>query len=191
MQQLQTTNYKLPTTRGFTLVEMIVAVALFAIVMTVATGAIFTIVNANRSAQSLNSVITNLNFAIESMLRDIRTGINYDCTANPVDPTPHNCATSGNSAISFINSNADNIQYTLSSSGAIIKTVAAADSSGPITAPEVHIETLEFYVDGAESATPNQQPHVLVRIKGYAGGSKNISHFDIQTYVSQRVLNVN
>lgn len=90
--------------KGFTLVEIIVAVALFAIVMVVSTGAIFTIVNANRSAQALNSVITNLNFAVESMLRDIRTGTNYDCDGTTLDPQPSDCTSDGSDTMSFITS---------------------------------------------------------------------------------------
>jgi prepilin-type N-terminal cleavage/methylation domain-containing protein len=183
---------------GFTLVEIIVAVGLFAIVMVVATGAIFSIVNANKNAQSLNSVITNLNFAIESMSRDIRTGTNYDCDGETADPQPHDCATTGATKISFINSAGDNVQYKLSDDGAIEKNIYGQDdSSGNITAPEVHIDSMMFYVAGTGGVAGGsgigaytQQPHMLVRIKGYAGMNTNKSSFDIQTFVSQRSLNV-
>lgn len=182
--------------KGFTLVEIIVAVALFAIVMVVSTGAIFTIVNANRSAQALNSVITNLNFAVESMLRDIRTGTNYDCDGTTLDPQPSDCTSDGSDTMSFITSAGDNVQYTLVA-GAIQKNIEGQlDNSGEITAPEVHIESLKFYVAGTSLVSPgaginpyNQQQHILVRIKGYAGVNNRKSNFDIQTYVSQRSLN--
>jgi prepilin-type N-terminal cleavage/methylation domain-containing protein len=65
--------------KGYTLIELMVSVTLFAIVMVVATGAIFTIVSLNRKAQSLKIVINNLNLAVESMTRDIRLGKNYRC----------------------------------------------------------------------------------------------------------------
>lgn len=194
-----TTFHSSKHSKGFTLVEMIVAVALFAIVMVVATGAIFTIVNANRNAQSLNSVITNLNFAVESMLRDIRTGTNYDCNGTGSTPVPTDCpGGDGANTILFTNSIGENVQYSLSPTGAIIKNVnALPDNSGEITAAEVHIDSLRFYVSGTQQVTPGgallpyaEQPHVLVRIKGYAGSNKNKSTFDIQTYVSQRSLNV-
>ncbi len=177
--------------KGFTLVEMIVAVALFAIVMVIAIGAIFTIVDANKRAQSLNSVITNLNFAVESMLRDIRTGTVYACGgvfAPPTLPSTQNC-TAGNSSIVFLNSESNIVQYILVGES-IVKNIDIPNSSGPITAPEVHIEDLKFYVDGAVPDTTNRQPHMLVRIKGYAGINNTQSYFDIQTYVSQRSLNI-
>jgi prepilin-type N-terminal cleavage/methylation domain-containing protein len=183
------------TNKGFTLVEMIVAVALFAIVMTVATGAIFTIVNANRNAQSINSVITNLNFAVESMLRDIRTGYDYSCgdgtgSYGDLGNAVHDCPTgAGGSSVAFVNSEGAQVQYRFDSiNHKIVKKTNALNSEVDITAPEVYVDTLTYFVDGA--TVPGQQPHMLVRIKGSAGSVKNKSNFDIQTYVSQRALNL-
>jgi len=187
---------------GFTLVEMIVAVALFAIVMTVAAGAIFSIVNANREAQSLNSVISNLNFTVESMLRDIRTGYNYSCldqttlVGGQLGDNPSDCTVDGGHTISFITSDGDQAQYSFdATNNQIIKTSRHSTDvplSGPITAPEVVITDLTFYVGGTQTANGSSpvQPYVLVRISGHAGVGKNQSDFDIQTFLSQRVLNV-
>src|SRR3989344_8697452 len=64
------TSYQLPATsslRGFTLVEMIVAIALFSIVMVVSVGALLALVTANRKAQALQSVMNNLNIALDGM----------------------------------------------------------------------------------------------------------------------------
>ena len=65
--------------RGFTLVEMIVAIALFAIVMVVAVGALLSLTGANRKAQALQSVMNNLNIALDGMVRNVRMGTEYDC----------------------------------------------------------------------------------------------------------------
>ncbi len=65
--------------RGFTLVEIIVSLAIFSVVATVALGALIKIVDANRKAQTLHSAITNLNFALESMSREMRVGTKYHC----------------------------------------------------------------------------------------------------------------
>lgn len=71
--------------RGFTLVEMLVSVALFAVVMLVSTAVIFSIIGGNKKAQGINAVSNNLNFAIESMVRDIKTGYGYSCYGNQRD----------------------------------------------------------------------------------------------------------
>ena len=69
--------------KGFTLIEMIVALALFAIVAVVALGALMKIISANKKAQSLQSAITNINYALESISREMRVGSNFSCIANP------------------------------------------------------------------------------------------------------------
>lgn len=65
--------------KGFTLIEMLVAVGLFSIVMVVAVAAILSIIGNNQRAQGINNVANNLNFAIESMVRDMKTGFLYKC----------------------------------------------------------------------------------------------------------------
>ena len=64
---------------GFTLVEMIVSVAIFTIVAFVAVGALLKVIDANKKSQSLKTSINNLNFALESLSREMRVGSNYTC----------------------------------------------------------------------------------------------------------------
>lgn len=63
--------------RGFTLIEIMVSVALFTIVVTVSMGALLTVVDTNRKAQTLQLVMNNLNFAVESMVRELREATSY------------------------------------------------------------------------------------------------------------------
>ncbi len=70
--------------KGFTLVEIIVSLAIFSIVAVVALGALVKIVSANKKAQTLQSAITNLNYAMESISREMRVGKIYNCdTSEP------------------------------------------------------------------------------------------------------------
>lgn len=69
-------------TKGFTLIEMLVSVGLFSIVMLVAVAAILSIIGNNKKAQGINNVANNLNFAVESMVRDMKTGFFYKCPAS-------------------------------------------------------------------------------------------------------------
>ena len=64
-----------------------------------------------------------------------------------------------------------------------------------MTAPEITIEHLNFYVDGTEST--NEQPKVLITIGGVVNSrtapgvkAKTSSRFDIETMVSQRLPDV-
>jgi prepilin-type N-terminal cleavage/methylation domain-containing protein len=71
------------TQAGFTLIEMIVSLALFSVVVTVAVGALLMLVGANDELQGEQSIMTNLSFALDSMSREIRTGTEYYCVSRP------------------------------------------------------------------------------------------------------------
>lgn len=87
------------TQRGFTLVETLVSLAIFAVVMVTATGIILSVITSNKRNQAVNSVVNNLNYSIESMVRDIKTGFSYKCdytqatnqTLSEFKALPHNC----------------------------------------------------------------------------------------------------
>ena len=138
--------------KGFTLIEVLVSVSIFSIVMLVATGAVFSIVEANKKTHTLKSVMTNLNFALESMARDMRVGFRYACTSN-IAVRSADCAegdsvfhykanrdVDGDGLYSTTDDN-DRIEYSLSGNR-IMKTVYGANSSNPpvaITASEIKI----------------------------------------------------
>lgn len=61
---------------------MIVSLGIFAVVAVIAVGALLKITDANKKAQTLKSSINNINFAMESMSREIRMGSNYYCDYN-------------------------------------------------------------------------------------------------------------
>lgn len=65
--------------RAFTLVEIIVSLGIFMIVAVVALGALTKIVSANRKAQTVQAAVTNINFALDAISREMRVGRNYFC----------------------------------------------------------------------------------------------------------------
>ncbi len=71
--------FEFRASKGFTLVEMIVAIAIFMIVAVVAVGSLVRIVALNRQAQALQASVNNVSFAIDSMSREIRQGSNIGC----------------------------------------------------------------------------------------------------------------
>ena len=173
---------------GFTLIEMLVAIFIFSIVMTIATGAIFSIVSANKTSQSLKSVLDNLNSALDSMSGAIRFGSNYNCVATMINDTASYdtyCDPSGSSEISFLNKQRQPIIYRLQ--GSKIEVCIATESNCyDLTAPEVHIDDLKFYVSGNRANDNFTQPQVMITISGYAGSAGNKSAFNVETMVTQR-----
>ncbi len=161
--------------KGFTLIEMLVAVALFSIVLIIAMGSIITIVDVNRKSQSLTTVMNDLNFALENVTRSIKTGdldsglkrgtdyIDYEAiTVTPQEAAP-----------------GEEITYALDE-GKITRNDVA------ITSDQIHIDKLVFRVFWNDN---NRQPRVLMMVDGVASTSQKISsRFTIQTTVSQRDL---
>lgn len=90
--------------RGFTLIEMLVSISLFAVVITMSVGTLLVLIDANSRAQSMQLVMTNLSFALDSMTREIRTGTDWYCgeyTGNSVpsvsnEGVQRDCAGSAN-----------------------------------------------------------------------------------------------
>lgn len=66
-------------TAGFTLVEMIVSLALFTVVVTISVGSLLVLITANSQLQDEQNILANLSFSLDSMTREIRTGTNFFC----------------------------------------------------------------------------------------------------------------
>lgn len=199
---------------GFTLVEMMVAMSLFAVVMTVSTGALLSMVEANRKAQALQSVMNNLNVALDGMVRSIRMGGAYHCgdaieTNKTVLSTRTDCVTGGNllSFEAFGNSPSDTSDQWAYwfENGRLYKTVDARNTALPITAPEIQIDSFQVFVTGAEGTLNNGgdiiQPKVVISVQGTAGAEGNTfgvignsekirTTFNIQAVASQRILDL-
>lgn len=81
-------NFKKKKNKGFTLIEALVSLGLFSIVIVSASGVILSIINSNKKNQAISSVVNNLNYSIESMIRDIKTGYRYQCNFD-ISPSAH------------------------------------------------------------------------------------------------------
>lgn len=59
--------------------EIIVSLAIFSVVSVVAVGALLKIIDANKKAQSIQSAMTNINYALEAMSRELRVSNVFMC----------------------------------------------------------------------------------------------------------------
>lgn len=200
--------------KGFTLIEMMVAVSLFAVVMTISVGALLALVDANRKAQALQSVMNNLNVALDGMVRNIRMGVSYHCddvneTNKTVLSTRADC-TSGGALLAFEafgNSSTDTGDQWVywAENGRLYRSIDGRDNALPLTAPEVEIDSFAVFVTGAEGVLnadgDTVQPKVVFSVQGTAGAedsafsvvgtAKKIrTTFNIQAVASQRLLDL-
>jgi len=181
---------------GFTLIEIMVAVSIFAMVMVVAIGAVLAVVAANKKAAALNSVITNLNFAIEGMVRDLRTGTNYNCGSSVAG---HNdCAELGNDKVGFSSAQyRKSVGYGFGGADhptcpkGIYKIINNTDVYC-LTGPDIEVNQLKFYVIGSTAVLGGdyRQPKIIVVINGNFVGYGALGDFSLQSMVSQRKLDI-
>ena len=172
------------TKKGFTLIEVMTAVSIFAIVMTISMGSILGVFDANRKSRTLKTIMNNLNLAIESMSKEMRYGEAYHCGSSGTLTTPQNCS-EGDEFLSFLSSEDDQITYRMN--GTMIEKKVNAEDYVSITAPEVVVDSLVFYALGTGTGN-TLQPKVIIKIEGHVGDDDSRSDFTVQTMVSQRTL---
>lgn len=197
---------------GFTLVEMIVSLALFAVVSTVAVGSLIVIIDNNRELRGEQSSITNLSFAMDMMTRDIRTGYNYncltmspgvysqwsttpssyvipddnpDCLAGRTDPDDRHVITFLD-AESRITGDVKRITYYHDPVENTVRRRIGDAPSQSIMSSAITVTAFDIIVTGAEdSDTEQPTATVIMEIESEDGTA-----FQVQTSVTQRFLDI-
>lgn len=182
---------KLSTQKGFTLVEMIISLAIFTVVALVAVGALIKVMDANRKSISLKTTINNLNFALEAMTREIRVGKDYKNISSGSDSWT---ITFQSSEMYGSGASRCRLKYGYKYDGAAqtflkAKQTTCTDSLGtspseyfPLISPEIKITTALVDVDNTN------QPKVFLYIKGSSSSkAKDKTEFAVQTTISQRL----
>ncbi len=199
--------------RGFTLVELLISMAIFTSVITIATGALFSAQAINARLEQTQLILDGVNQAVEVMARDIRYGSDFHCdTVIPSSSVPSNSVScpysNGGSVIVFKPAvplsgstlpDSDRISYYLSN-GVIYKDEYKEGNISnkityQITPSDVNISNLSLYVNGAEDTTSGNLSQPLVTLVVYGlttPARKNVQpvQFTVQTSISARALDI-
>lgn len=192
---------------GFTLVEMLVSLALFTTIATMAVGTLLILINGNSRVVGEQVTLTSLSFALDSMTREIRTGSEYYCgsiaqvTGVGVygSPTAVQSCTGGNVALSFREAGESitgggsdsRIAYYFENNRLWRKVGSSAAQE--IVTNDVLITEGRFVVTGATPlGTGNEivQPSVTILIEAQASSSDTTKNFTLQSTVTQRALDL-
>ena len=195
--------------KGFTLIEIMVAVSIFVVVALIATGAFITANQINQKAQAIKLIMDNLNFALDSMSLKIRKGTVFDCRQNTAyDPVSdldspifagQNCDISGGGGqfLAFMSKKYDRdknnyFAYKLENQKLMYKAGYELNSgpnsfSGasytPITMNEAVIDDLHFYVFNTGMTA---RPRVVISLRGHTKVGGQNTDFALETVASER-----
>ena len=205
--------------KGFTLIETLVSLGLLAMILVISGGTVVSVLDINKRNLAISSVVNNLNYSIDSMIRDIKTGYMYKCNyagnntiagikndINETSPTTADCVDGDSiTLISTISGIDTVVKYEFSNNQQknkyIKKTVY--DTSGIATSysitdnNNVNVDSLKFTVknpdalDCSKTICDYGQPSVAIVIKGKAGNlNLEVSNFYLQTFISQRLIHL-
>lgn len=175
---------------GFTIMELLVAMSIFAVVIAVAVGIFNNSLRGERRLVSLMSVQNNMNAALEEMAREMRGGYLF------TETSPMGSCTS---TISFLSPTGQGTTTYALSSGAINRTGYYPSVGSSLTTREtgtdVKVDNLCFMVNQYPTSTgavPSCSPWRITIFASVEPAVQNpsslIQPFDIQTTVSSRVL---
>lgn len=174
-----TLRIALASSGGFTLLEMMIATGIFAVVMITAVGAMLALNQAQVKAQNIQNIQDNIRFALESMTKEMRTATNF---------SPAAC--DGCTELHFVRQDGANIGYCLNG-GAIQKFLppVVCASGSPVTSAAVQVNKLYFFVSGATLGPSDGQPRVTVitEARSVNPSLQFDTTFNLQTTVTARL----
>ena len=164
--------------------ELIISIAVFAVLVSVAMGGLATAMRTQRQTTALIMVNSNIPFALEQMAREMRTGNGFYCTATGPGAA---CPAGGSGDVAFTNARGDLVQYAYDPVNEVITRSEGAGAPVDITSRNVDIKYFVFYVLGNE-LFPDQYPARITMVVGAAPRETTIAGNVVrfQTSVSAR-----
>lgn len=193
---------------GFTLIEVMIAMGIFTILVTIGIGAVLDTIRQHHSSQNARAVMDSLNFVMDDMASTVRLSQNVRCLASgetfpvfttPTDPViPESCPnlTGAHNEIVLNDQSGNHVMYAISvptpsDPASHIYKLRGEDPSKAqlVSPPEVSMDYSHsgFFVHGAE-AGDGSQPTVTIRLAGTISYQGVNSKFAIETTVTLRSL---
>lgn len=190
--------------QGFSLIEVLVSMALFIVVLTIGVGALMVLISANGKAQNMQAAVSNIQFSLDSMAREIRTGNGYYCSngsetmgdytvVQDCDRGTYLSIIEGGKSLSAGSLNR-RIAYRYNSSAQSVERKIGNGTWVPLTSSSVAVTSMHFNVSNSatKDGTGNLfQPNATIYISGVISGvGQTSTEFTLQTTVTQRTLDL-
>jgi prepilin-type N-terminal cleavage/methylation domain-containing protein len=186
--------------KGFTILEVMVAVALFVVIVTFGIGALLNANTVHKKNEKIRSLMDNLNFIVEDMSRNMRTGDSFKCGTGSIPLSLADCPNGGN-ILAFNNANiAGSWVYAISDDTSFppYNNIYKSTTGDLSQAVQLNPEDIEFdddsgfIVSGALAAPGDtEQPYIIIKLSGkifYKG--EEVMPFSVETSVSQRLADI-
>ena len=181
---------------GFSLIELIVATSLFILVTAMASTAILTMLDSVQQNKNSQTVTDELEFIMEDLTRNLRTGTNYFCS-NSQDGADNreirdtrDCQNNqpGRSLAFVPQSNASKVVYKFDGNLNLLKrSLVNGVSNSFTTLNSTNIKITDFKIVAlGTSLTDNVQPHVVITISATDLQGENAT--SLSTGITQRKL---
>jgi prepilin-type N-terminal cleavage/methylation domain-containing protein len=194
--------------KGFTLIEVMIATGLFAVLMVFGVAAILNTNVLFKKNQSQRAVLDNMSFIAEDMIRSIRTGRSFHCVLNlnaeyasGMIADPQDCPVNGSAAFAFEAQGGsaadpqDQVVFLVTSDGLYKDKTSGLELITNIAdAPKITDSRIEFDVARSgfnvfgSAAGDGKQPVVVVRLAGQITDAQSgaVTPFSYQFSSTQR-----
>ena len=184
--------------KGFTIIETMISIAIFLMIVMVGMGALLNANSIHNKSQDQRSIMDSLNFIMEDMSRNIRTGYDYYCIDNgDIDSassgTKSCLSGSAQGGISF-NSSIDGSRWSYyfdSDHNLNLQKITEENSNTvQLNSNEITFSNTSGFIVAGADPDDNQQPFVIIRLVGEITSKGNTTPFSLQTSVSQRLIDM-
>ena len=162
------------------MIELLVAIASFIIIISIAVGGFSGVLRSQRQVIALLNANYNSSLILEQIVREIRTGRDF-CINQTINCSPNQ------DMLAFTNAYNQNVVYKLHNGG-IEKSIDGGINFRKITADDVDVEYLNFVL-GGQNLGDNKQTRITI-LMGIRSKESNISGsvINLQITVSPRIL---
>ena len=163
--------------KGFTLIELMVAVGVFSIAITASSGLFITSLRGQQRTYVVQNLADNARYAMEAMAKEMRMGSGFSgatCAGNSCSFISH-----------MMHRDGKNVKFSLGTDAKIMFNDGISEL--PITSANIEVTSLDFELIGGSATT---QERVVIVMQARVAGSSPYTSADItlQTTVSPRAL---
>jgi len=163
--------------KGFTLIELMVAVGVFSIAITASSGLFITSLRGQQRTYVVQNLADNARYAMEAMAKEIRMGSGFSgatCAGNSCSFISH-----------MMHRDGKNVKFSLGTDAKIMFDDGISEL--PITSANIEVTSLDFELIGGSATT---QERVVIVMQAKVAGNSPYTSADItlQTTISPRAL---